>query len=180
MFSHSKSFLFLIFILSNAISGCSLMSKTEKLVIVPFVLPPDLEEISYSAKTNCKAFDGRGSRTSVEGDFDGDGIRDIAKLVRRKAEEQEYLYVWVSSLNFKPIELDEIGAKEARNNMAIALGTRGQIMQNACAKGYVELCENDNPKEIKFAHDFLWYSQCEATASAFYWSPQTKSFKRVW
>ncbi len=160
--------------------GCNTLVKGEKLASVAFVLPNEYEEIVYKSRSNCRAFKNIGARTSVEGDFDGDGIKDSAKLVRRKAEEQEYLYVWLSSLNFKGIELDEIGPKEARNNMAISLGLRGTSMQDACATGYIELCEETGAKEVNFKNDYLWYAQCEARASVFYWEPSTKAFKRIW
>ena len=160
--------------------GCKTAHKSESLKIPAFILPAGLEDISYHAKKNCKAFDANGGKTSISGDFDGDGIVDHAKIVKKKENGQEFLYVWLSSQEYKGIELDEIGDLEALNNMSLSLGKHGTQIQDACGRGNEVLCEENDPKEIVFKNDFIWYTQCEAAASIFYWNPQIKAFKRVW
>ena len=145
-----------------------------------FSIPAGFEQSTYHNKSNCKLTQGKGNGTSIEGDFDGDGIKDVARIIRKKDSGQEFLYVWLSSQKMEPIILDEIGDLKALNNMSISIGSRGTSIKTACGRGYEELCEDKDPKEIIFANDFLWYNQCESAASIFYWDFHTKTFKRVW
>lgn len=161
------------------LTGCQSLLKNKDAGPL-HLMPAGFEESAHQNKSTCKAFQAKGGRTSVEADFDGDGIKDVAKIIRKKDGGQEFLYIWLSSKKYEPIILDEIGDLEALNNMSISLGQHGTSIQDACSRGNAELCDEKGPKEIQFVNDYLWYTECESAASIFYWDPHTKTIERVW
>ncbi len=143
-------------------------------------VPEGYSEVVYTADSRCEPFEKDGKISSIEGDFDGDGIKDNAKILVKNDEKVEFLYVWLSSKNNTPMVLDTIKDKESLNNMALSLVPRGTEMQDACARGYTELCGSNNFKEAKLKNDSLSYTKCESAMSVFYWDQKEQNFQRFW
>ncbi len=125
-------------------------------------VPEGYSEVVYTAESLCEPFEKDGKISSIEGDFDGDGTKDNAKILVKNDEKVEFLYVWLSSKNNAPIVLDTVKDKESLNNMALTLVPRGTEMQ-----------------EVTLKNDSLGFKKCESSMSLFSWDSNQQNFQRI-
>lgn len=138
-------------------------------------IPDGMEPTQYLKSSECRLFGN--PPVSIEGDFDGDGAMDRAMILKKKGKNEEGLYVFLSSSSkFKLLE--KISGTDF-NSMSISLQAKGTKVDSACKRGYEELCDG-SPKEVGLETDGLWFVQCSAAASIFYWDKKTQDFLRLW
>jgi hypothetical protein len=135
---------------------------------------PEAVEITYPTGSSCIE-NGVVPKATVYGDFDGDGREDHASLIQKSSTENA-LRVWLSSENL-PRDLD---VSNDLATMMITIAKSGETIQSACARGEEDLCSDDEAREVKLQSDAIWYTQCGAAASVFYWNRDKKTFDRIW
>lgn len=148
--------------------GCSHLTE-------PSLMQSEMHEMTYPKGSGCEDENGRLPPTTIYGDFDGDKKQDRASLIQ-KSPEQGALMVWLASRK-EPLELD---VTDSLGYVAISVANAGELIESACKRGYADLCEEAEQKEIKLSTDGIWYALCESAASVFYWDAQTSRFSRLW
>jgi hypothetical protein len=133
-------------------------------------------EIVNPGSGNCLAQDGTPPKTTLTGDFDGDTQQDEVKLIQ-KGPFQQFLVFLLSSRDRKPMELD---ATLASGSMGIKLAQVGDVIQSACARGFSQFCDTDEPVEVKLKTDAIWLAACESSASVLFWNSAKAQFDRIW
>ncbi len=116
---------------------------------------------------------------SVNGDFDGDGKLDEAKLLVSVKEKKFGIFIWlIDEASKNPIQVLTEPNISALQYMGIDLYKAGNY-KTACGKGYFE-CKKDELSEIKLRNDAINYFKDESVNSIFYWVPEKKVFVRTW
>jgi len=127
--------------------------------------------------------DSKTKYTKIEADFNGDGIKDKALLVKSTKFSGQGLIVKLSNKeHYSWIVLDTIHWGKEYKDVSLAMGislVKAQRIQTACGKGYWECKDNEKPF-VSFQHASIDYFKFGSTNSVFYWSDQEKKFKRVW
>ncbi len=134
---------------------------------------------SYGKESKCSIPGRPPPSAEVEGDFDGDGIPDYAKILKQVGKRREQMVVWLSSKGFDhPVILDSLG-KKSFNRMSISLAKKGEKIQSTCDRGLGEPCETDT-EEVELRTDAIWLELCASVASVFYWDGSADRFQRQW
>lgn len=116
----------------------------------------------------------------VNGDFNGDGNPDEARILARKDGRGIGLFVFLGQKGqkYKSYLLNEMEDKDSIHAMGVRKVLPGRY-RTACGKGYWA-CEKDEPSEISTRYDAIDYFKVESASSYFYWDSKAKAFKRVW
>ena len=111
----------------------------------------------------------------VRADFDGDGIKDEARLLVSTSGKKYALFVFMGSSHVIQLDIDEVNSLQSMGIAELKIGS----YKTACAKGYWK-CEKGEPELLKTSTPGISYFASESAESVFYWSPSAKSFHRVW
>ncbi len=114
---------------------------------------------------------------AADGDFNGDGINDAARLLISDGRAEIGMFAFVSRQDgtFELFLLDEIANRESIHRLGIRKVPRGSY-KTACGKGYWE-CSEDEAPVISVAHEAIDYFVFESASSFFYWHDNTQAFK---
>jgi len=114
---------------------------------------------------------------AADGDFNGDGINDAARLLISNERSEIGLFAFISQKNgtFAVILLDKITNRESIHRLGIRKVSRGSY-KTACGKGYWE-CSKDEVPVISIAHEAIDYFVFESANSFFYWDDKTQTFR---
>lgn len=161
----------LIFLLTIIITNC-----TRSDVVIPqnWRHPSHLESNDAWRNENSSKY------LITKGDFNGDGIVDVAMLLTSDNGSSLSLVAFISQNNkgFKTYFLNEIKDNRLIHAMGIKKVSPGAYA-TACGKGYWE-CRNDEVPEIQIQHDAIDYFKIESANSFFYWDAKTEAFKQIW
>lgn len=116
----------------------------------------------------------------VEGDFNGDGLVDQARLLISTHGHRLGLIIFLASKSgeMKSYQVVVEQDPSAIHTMGIAKVLPGKY-KTACGKGYWE-CKNDDTPEVLIKLDAIEYFKEESASSYFLWDAKKKLFKRVW
>ena len=116
---------------------------------------------------------------TVEGDFNGDGIVDEAKLLLSKDGSDLGLFVFVSQRGntSRIYQLAERKAYRFSQDIGIKPVACGSYV-TACGKGYWD-CEGE-PPEITIKNESIDYFFRESRNAFFYWDDNSNHFKGNW
>jgi hypothetical protein len=120
-------------------------------------------------------------------DFNGDGIRDEAFVLKSTRFSGEALWVRLSSADkqFNWIKLDETNWGEKYPNVDLSMGIDVQppgTYPYGCFKDAKDCNfgpDSERPK-LKLRDPSLMYFKMESAASLYFWSKTHKKFMRVW
>ena len=115
---------------------------------------------------------------SVTGDFNGDGIPDVARLKVSRKNTGYALLVELSQKRrpFKIIKLAEFSNLTDFPAMGIKRVPAGDY-PTACAKGYD--CAEDEPKYAHPNHDTIDFFKLDSANRYYYWSDSKQTFIEV-
>ena len=111
----------------------------------------------------------------VRADFDGDGIKDEARLLVSTSGKDYALFIFMGSGQTIQLDTDKVSSLQGMGIAELKIGS----YKTACAKGYWK-CEKGEPELLQISKSGISYFRSESAESAFYWSPSDKSFHRVW
>ncbi len=119
----------------------------------------------------------------VEGDFNSDGISDIAQLVKSDVFEGEGFAVLLSSESGHQWQIvDSFEYKYTSTKpmlkMGLSLVKPGEY-RTACGKGYWE-CNKGEPEVLELKSIGLAYFLFESASSIWFWDQKTEHFVQVW
>lgn len=116
----------------------------------------------------------------VKGDFNGDGVHDIAKIFLKNDGSELGLFVFIAQkdLTFKTYLLTTMNDPAAIHVMGIKKVSPGKY-KTACGKGYWA-CGKDEKPEIRIKNDSIDFFTSESANSYFYWDKKTEAFKNIW
>lgn len=132
--------------------------------------------------------DGSRSRhAQVRADFNGDGVKDFARVLKRRTDGGEALWVRLSQARREPIwiKLDEIPGttQHVRPNLIMAIdAVKPGLIAYACFDSAPDCnfgADAQRPK-LRLADAGLLYFKPESAASLFFWSNKHRKFMRVW
>jgi hypothetical protein len=115
---------------------------------------------------------------TVIGDFDGDGIPDIARLMVRDDHIAYAIFVWLAHQDgtYKQVQLDEFADVEGFPSMGIRAVAPGEY-PTGCARGYD--CAEDEPRYLNLKHTAISYFKTDASNRYYYWNDSTRTFSQV-
>lgn len=116
----------------------------------------------------------------VHGDFNGDGIKDTARLLVREDGSALGLFAFVSQedQSLRPYLLDEMDDKGMIQVMGIQKVSPG-MYHTACGKGYWA-CEQGEVPQIEIKNAAIDYFKVESANSFFFLDNRINNFKRIW
>lgn len=128
--------------------------------------------------------------TKAEGDFNGDGIRDVAYVLKSTRFSGEALWVWLSdpSGDHHWIRLNQIKWQKEYGeygSVGLAMGVAAQapgVVSYACFDSAKE-CDFSPPAglpKLKLRDPSLVYFKPESAASLYFWSNKHSRFLQVW
>lgn len=120
-----------------------------------------------------------GRYLTVEGDFNGDGIVDEARLLVRIDGSEMGLLAFISG-NERQHTVFVIDKKSDIKNLK-SLGievVHSGLYETACAKGFAE-CREGEPHELILHHDAINYFKHGSANMYFYWDETAHSFKGI-
>ena len=117
---------------------------------------------------------------SVRGDFNGDGIIDVAKILVIKDDLPLSLVAFISQPNgkFKTYILETIKDYRLIRAMGIKKVSPGSYV-TACGKGYWT-CRQDESQTIYIGTVAIDFFKTESANSFFYWDKNINNFKKIW
>jgi len=115
----------------------------------------------------------------AKGDFNGDGITDVARMLVRDTGPGLALFAFVSQKDhtFKAHLLDEKEDPNYIRVLGIATVPPG-VYKTACGKGYFD-CREGEPPEIVLRNPSIRYFKVGSASAFFYWDPAINSFKMI-
>jgi hypothetical protein len=118
----------------------------------------------------------------VEGDFNGDGVRDEARLlISKKNQPRLGLFAFVSQKDgtFKTFLLIEV-SKDPSYFQALGIEkvSPGEYL-TACGKGITD-CEPGEPDKVLLIYDGINFFKEGSASMYFYWESVTKDFKKTY
>ncbi len=115
----------------------------------------------------------------VTGDFNGDGIGDIARFLARDDGSGIALCVFLSvkGAPHKFIILNEKKDIHQLRSLGIERAAPGHY-ETACGKGFAE-CSKDEPKELVLRHDAINYFKYDGANMFYYWDQSVNAFKGI-
>lgn len=115
----------------------------------------------------------------VEGDFNGDGKLDVAKMLISGSGRKFGLFVFVAQEDghYRQVLLDSGDYKEL-NRLGIGKVSPGSY-KTACGKGYWR-CGKSEPSELKAGNIAIDFFIAESANSYFVWSESRNGFMRIW
>lgn len=115
----------------------------------------------------------------AKGDFNGDGIIDVARLLIRVDGWGVGLFAFVSQEDHtvKPYALGESNGADSIHRLGIRKVPPGTY-KTACGKGYWE-CGQDEVPEISIVHDAIDCFVYESANEYFFWDTQARAFKEI-
>lgn len=116
----------------------------------------------------------------ARGDFNGDGIADVARVLVNQEVNKAGLFAFVSQKNGQCniYHLDISNDTKMLQNMGVEKVPPGTY-KTACGKGYWN-CKQDESPEISLRTDAINYFMPEGANSYFYWDKKSDTFRRVW
>ncbi len=118
----------------------------------------------------------------VEGDFNGDGVIDEARLLISKANPPQLgLFAFVSQKDgtFKNFLLVEISKDPSHFKLlGIEKVSPGSYL-TACGKGITD-CGSDEPDKVTLLYDGINFFKEGSASMYFYWDQLTKEFKKAY
>jgi len=118
----------------------------------------------------------------VEGDFNGDGVIDEARLlVSKKDSPRLGLFAFVSQKDgsFKTFLLVEVSKDPSYFKvLGIEKVSPGEYL-TACGKGITE-CASDEADKVILLYEGINFFKEGSASMYFYWNPQTKDFKKAY
>ena len=111
----------------------------------------------------------------VLADFDGDGIKDEARLLVNTSGKKYALFVFMGSGQTIKLDTEDVNLLQGMGITELKIGT----YKTACAKGYWK-CEKGEPELLQISKPGISYFRSESAESVFYWLPSAKNFHRVW
>ncbi len=113
---------------------------------------------------------------TAEGDFNGDGKPDRAKLLAKATGKGIGLWVWLSKED-QPILIKETESEDGKHDIGISLLKPGSY-KTACGKGYWQ-CKGDEVSKVNLKNDGIDLMFCESANALFYWDEISKKFKEI-
>jgi hypothetical protein len=125
--------------------------------------------------------------TRAEGDFNGDGISDVAYVLKSTRFSGEALWVWLSEPGggHRWIRLEQIRWPKNYSSVGLAMAVAIQepgVVTYACFDSAKE-CDFRPPggrPKLKLQDASLIYFKPESAASLYFWSNKHSRFLRVW
>lgn len=116
----------------------------------------------------------------VTADFNGDGIKDEAWLLKNKKKNKYGLFIFLGSKSGdrKIFKLAEYPIREQIVSMGIVL-LEPNTYETACGKGYWD-CAPGEPEKLILEKPGIDLFQFESADSLFYWNSKKGNFKRIW
>ncbi|WP_142696455.1 FG-GAP repeat protein [Bdellovibrio sp. NC01] len=166
-----------VLIISIFIAAVSTVMSYELREIPMYYQPKSWKKVAnfglFNADNKWRYDDKNGPYINVSGDFNGDGITDLAEITANREMTEIAVYVfWNCNRNSTPTLAihDELPAAE----MGIELYKPGTY-QTACGKGYFECTDGDTPT-VTFKYDAINLFKYESANSSLYWNPKTQKF----
>lgn len=115
----------------------------------------------------------------VKGDFNGDGVEDVAMLLVSLQRHEVGLFVFLAKKNraYKAYRLDVIKDTNNLRVMGIAKVSPGSY-KSACGKGYWD-CKQGEPPVLSVKQEAIDFFKMESANSYFCWDGKKSSFQRV-
>ncbi len=114
---------------------------------------------------------------TVSGDFNGDGVKDEARLCVSDDGKDMGIIVWISKGEQFAVFI--LGKSEFWiDSVGIELVKPGEY-KTACGKGYFN-CGPDEPELLKIKTDAIDYIVFERANSIFFWDTEDNNFNRIW
>lgn len=125
--------------------------------------------------------------TKAEGDFNGDGISDIAYVLKSTRFSGEALWVWLSEPRggHRWIRIEQIKWPKEYSSVGLAMAVATQepgVLTYACFDSAKE-CDFRPPEgrpKLKLRDASLVYFKPESAASLYFWSNKHSRFLRIW
>jgi len=123
----------------------------------------------------------------AKADFNGDGLEDHSWIMIKKDGKAWGLFVFFIKEKHQPKmvtlveynEKDEHWSSDDYCRMGVGIYPPGKY-RTACAKGYGDPCEPDEPEEIYIKTPAVDFYMFESANSIFYWDNKIQGFKREW
>ncbi len=116
----------------------------------------------------------------VNGDFNGDGVADQARLLVSTRSDTFGLFIFLSQKDGTRRTYKAVVSKNKSilEVMGIDKVAPGQY-KTACGKGYWD-CKKGETPVITLKYDAINYFKTESANSFFYWNEQSNCFDRIW
>jgi hypothetical protein len=116
----------------------------------------------------------------ITADFNGDGIKDEAWLLKSQKKNKYGLFIFMGRKGggSKMFKLAEYPIRVKTIPMGIVQLEPGSY-KTACGKGYWD-CAPDEPETLVLKNPGVDLFQFESADSVFYWNAKKGNFKRVW
>jgi hypothetical protein len=115
-------------------------------------------------------------RFSVEGDFDGDGQEDFARLLSRRDGRELGLFVWLGN-GVGPLQVDEVSGEIGRPDYTLSRAGTGKY-KTACGKGAWP-CSIGEAAELRLKNPAINLTRCQGPNRFIYWDTRDQSFRSV-
>lgn len=121
-----------------------------------------------------------GKYSLVRGDFNGDGVEDVAMLLVSLQRHEVGLFVFLARKNhsYKTYRLDVIKDANYLQVMGVAKVSPGPY-KTACGKGYWD-CKPSEVPILSLQQEAINFFKMESANSYFYWDEKKSSFRRMW
>lgn len=152
-------------------------------LLFPFLTTADSFPPGWRQANQSELASGSAQQTTLNGDFNGDGIADSAYVLKSTDFSGEGLLVHLSTgtgSQWQVLERIDWGPDypNARLAMSIDLATAGNYL-TACGKGQWQ-CDQYETAEFGTANPGIWYFRIGGHKALFYWNAEEQKFDKQW
>ena len=121
-----------------------------------------------------------GKYSVARGDFNGDGVEDVAMMLVSFQRHEVGLFVFLARKNrsYEAIRLNVIENTNYLQVMGVAKVSPGSY-KTACGKGYWDCTPSETPV-LSLKQDAIDFFKMESANSYFYWDVKKSSFQQMW